>query len=114
MTSSCPNYLHADVSDGEDLSRHQQEVTDEIWRPDFVSDWWATCHDESCARYSRLRCVIGVSLLLPPLHLQRKCPPWTAAEGSVPRDRTGKKKKESGVSMSLSVPLDKGDRVRTG
>jgi len=27
MISSCPNYLHADVSDGEDLSRHQQEVT---------------------------------------------------------------------------------------
>jgi len=28
MISSCPNYLYADVSDGEDLSRHQQEVTD--------------------------------------------------------------------------------------
>jgi len=28
MILSCPNYLHADVSDGEDLSRHQQEVTD--------------------------------------------------------------------------------------
>jgi len=28
VISSCPNYLHADVSDGEDLSRHQQEVTD--------------------------------------------------------------------------------------
>jgi len=28
MISSCPNYLHADVSDGEDLSHHQQEVTD--------------------------------------------------------------------------------------
>jgi len=27
MISSCLNYLHADVSDGEDLSRHQQEVT---------------------------------------------------------------------------------------
>ena len=27
MISSYPNYLHADVSDGEDLSRHQQEVT---------------------------------------------------------------------------------------
>ena len=25
MISSYPNYLHADVSDGEDLSRHQQE-----------------------------------------------------------------------------------------
>jgi len=28
MILSCQNYLHADVSDGEDLSRHQQEVTD--------------------------------------------------------------------------------------
>jgi len=28
MISSCPDYLHADVSDGEDVSRHQQEVTD--------------------------------------------------------------------------------------
>ena len=28
MISWCLNYLHADVSDGEDLSRHQQEVTD--------------------------------------------------------------------------------------
>jgi len=27
MISSCPNYLHADVSYGEDLSLHQQEVT---------------------------------------------------------------------------------------
>jgi len=27
MISSCPNYLHADVSDGEDLSHHQQEGT---------------------------------------------------------------------------------------
>ena len=27
LISSCPNYLHADVNDGEDLSRHQQEVT---------------------------------------------------------------------------------------
>ena len=27
MISSCPNYLHADVSDGEDLSHHQQEAT---------------------------------------------------------------------------------------
>ena len=28
MISACPNYLHADVSDGEDLSHHQQVVTD--------------------------------------------------------------------------------------
>ena len=28
MISLCPNYLHADVSDGKDLYHHQQEVTD--------------------------------------------------------------------------------------
>ena len=28
MISSCPDYLHTDVSDGQDVSRHQQEVTD--------------------------------------------------------------------------------------
>ena len=28
MISSCPNYLYADVSDGQDVSHHQQEVTD--------------------------------------------------------------------------------------
>ena len=41
------------------------------WRfvsPSTRGDWWATsaCHDEYCARYSRLRCDIGVSPLLPP------------------------------------------------
>jgi len=25
---SCPNYVHADVSDGGDLSLHQEDVTD--------------------------------------------------------------------------------------
>jgi len=43
MISSCPNYLHADVSD----------VTNG-WRfvsPSTGGDWWATCHDESYARY---------------------------------------------------------------
>ena len=29
MNSSWPDYLHADASDGGDLSFHQQEVTDE-------------------------------------------------------------------------------------
>ena len=28
MISSYPDYLHADVSDGQDVSHHQQEVTD--------------------------------------------------------------------------------------
>jgi len=39
------------------------------WRlvsPSTGCDWWATCHVESCARYSRLWCDIRVSPLLPP------------------------------------------------
>jgi len=48
--------------------------------PSTGGDWWATCHDESCARYSRLRCDIGVSPLLPP--------PFTDREG-VFRDSRG-------------------------
>jgi len=28
MISLCPNYLHAYVSDSQDVSRHQQEVTE--------------------------------------------------------------------------------------
>ena len=55
MILSCPNYLHADVSDGEDLSRHQKEETS-----------GQLCHDESCVQYSRLRCDIGVSPVLSP------------------------------------------------
>jgi len=42
----------------------------EWWRrlvfPSIRGDWWATCHDESCAQYSRLQCVIRLSPLLPP------------------------------------------------
>jgi len=90
----------------------------EWWRrlvpPSTGGDWWATCHDESCTRHSRLQCNIRVSPLLPPpLYLQRRCPPWTAAEGSVPRDWTGEKKKEN-LRSSVSVPLVKGDRVGPG
>ena len=95
MISSCPNYLHADVSDGEDLSCHQQEVTGQ----------------ESCARYSRLRCDIAVS------------PSFTYGEGVLLgrqlralclETELEKRKKKSGVSISLSFPLDKGDRVGKG
>jgi len=84
--------------------------------PSTGGDWWATCHDEPCARYSRLRCSIGVSLLLPP--------PFTTYRGSVLLGRQlralcletelEKRKKKSGVSIFLSVPLDNGDRVRAG
>jgi len=75
MISSCPNYLHADVSDGEDLSRHQQEVTGgQLVTMSLVPgtvdpDVALECH-----------------LCFPPLYLQGRCPPWTAAKGSVPRD----------------------------
>ena len=34
--------------------------------PSRGGHWWAPCHDESCARYSRLWCDIRVSSLLPP------------------------------------------------
>jgi len=50
MILSCPNYLHADVSDGEDLSRHQQEVTGgQLVMTSFVpvtvdSDVASQCH----------------------------------------------------------------------
>ena len=90
----------------------------EVWRrldsPSTGGDWWATCHDKSCARYSRLRCGIRVSPL--------RSPPFTY-RGSVPLGRhlrvlcleteLEKRTKKSGFSISLSVPLDKGDRVRT-
>jgi len=92
------------------------------WRlvsPSTGGDWWATCHDESCARYSRLQvqCGIRVSPLLPPRA------PFTYS-GSVLLGRQlralcletelEKRQKKSGVSISLSVPLGKGDRVRAG
>ena len=84
MISSCPNYLHVDVSDGEDLSRHQQEVTG----GQLVTMSLAPGTVDSNVRQS-------VTFAVPPLYIQRNCPPWTAAEGSVPRDfflLTGKKK----------------------
>ena len=127
-------------------------------------DWWATYHDESCARYSRLRCDIGVSPLLPLPFTERaasggdtpmshqsllaacewrraplagsqiptinlpgatacrappgRCPPWTAAEDSVPRDWTGKKEKDVGFFFwlwlcrhTVSPPITAGTRT---
>ena len=50
MISSCPNYLHADVSDGEDLSRYQQEeiegrlVTTSLVPGTVDSDVTSECH----------------------------------------------------------------------
>ena len=50
MISSYPDYLHADVSDGKDVSCHQQEVTDRqlvtmSLVPDTVdSDVASECH----------------------------------------------------------------------
>jgi len=89
------------VSDGEDLSRHQQEVTGgQLVTMSLVpgtvdSDVASECH--SC------------------------CPPPFSYRGSVLLGRQlralcletelEKRKKKSGVSISLSLPLDKGDRV---
>jgi len=91
-----------DVSNGEDLSRHQQEVAG------------GQLVTMSLARYSRLQCGIRVSPLLPP--------PFTYREGVLLgrqlralclETELEKRKNKSGVSMSVSVPLVKGDRVRT-
>jgi len=83
--------------------------------PSTGGDCWATCHDESCARYSRLRCRIGVLPLLPPpftyrvnVLLGRKL------RALCLETELDKRKKKNGVRMSLSIPLEKGDRVRTG
>ena len=75
MISSCPNYLHADVNDGKDVSRHQQEVTDgQLVTLSLVPGTVDSDVDRS------------VTFADPPLYLQRRCPPWTAAENSVFRD----------------------------
>ena len=70
-------------------------------------------NNESCARYSRLRCDIGVSPLLPSpfaykggvllgLQLRALCL------------ETGlEKRKKEKLRLSVSVPLVKGDRVGT-
>ena len=78
VTSLCLDYLHADVSDGGDLSLHQQEVTDgqlvtENLVPGTVdSGLTLECH---------LCCPSPL-----PTPSPGRCPPWTAAEDSVPRD----------------------------
>ena len=79
MISSCPNYLHADVSDGEDLSRHQQEVT--VGQLVTMSLVPGTVDSDVA-----LECIRSVTFAAPPLYLQRRGPPWTAAQDSVPRD----------------------------
>ena len=75
MISSCPNYLYVDVGDGEDLSRHQQEVTGGQL-VDIMMSLVPGTVDLNVASECRLCCP-------PPLYVQRKCPPRTAAEGSV-------------------------------
>jgi len=42
-------------------------------------------------------CHWSVTFAVPHLYLRGRCPPWTAAEGSVPRDWTGKKEKRKGT-----------------
>jgi len=91
----------------------------EWWRrlvsPSTGGDWWATCHDESCARYSRLQCASECHLCCPsPLHTEE----LSSLDGSrglcASRLFPFNWKKKSGVSISLPVPLDKGDRVKKG
>jgi len=105
MISSCPNSLHADVSDGADLFLHQQEVTGR----QLVTG------KEFCARYSKFQCDIRVKPLLPL--------PFTYGEGVLrgqqPRplcletELEIRKKEKVCSSLSLSVLLGKGDRVGT-
>jgi len=87
------------------------------WRlvsPSTGGDWWAICHNESCVRYSRLWCGIGVSPLLPP--------PFTYGEGVLLERQLRaryleteleKKKEQKNVCLWVPVPLVKGDRVGT-
>ena len=82
MISSCPDYLHADVSDGQDVSCHQQKVTDgQIVTMSLVPGTVDSDVDRS------------VTFADPPLYLQRRCPPWTAAENLVTRHLNWKKEK---------------------
>jgi len=71
--SSISFIFQSDVSDGGDLSLHQQEVTGgQLVTMSLVpspgdSDVAPECH-----------------LCCPPLYLRGRCPPWTSAEDSVP------------------------------
>jgi len=85
LISSYPDYLHADVIYGADWSLHQQEVTDgqlvtKILYPVQQTLMW---HQS-----------VTFQVAAPPLYLRKRCPYWTAAEGSVPGDRTRENKKE--------------------
>jgi len=104
MISSCPNYLHADVSDGEDLSRHQQEdtggqrVTMSLVPGTVDSNASSECH---------LCCT-------PPLPTEELSILGRQVRTLCLETELEKSKKKSCVSISLSVPLDKVCRVRTG
>jgi len=65
------------VSDGEDLSHHQQEVTGgQLVTMSLVPGTVDSNVASECHR----------GFDAPPLYLQRKFLPWTADEDSVPRD----------------------------
>jgi len=155
----------ADVSDGKDVSCHQQEVTDgqlvtmslvpDTRESDVVSECHLCCPPplptekvssvntswELCVsrlnwkkgkkmRYCRLFVSVplgkgdrvgtglrgwqGIFSRQCNICCQGKSPPWTTGENSVSREWTGKREKDSGVSMCMSVPRVKEDRVGTG
>jgi len=96
MILSCPNYLHADVNDGKDLSLHQPEVTGgqlvtmSLLPGTVDSDVATECH-LSCPSPLHTEGVLRGQQLRA-LRLE------TELE---------KRKKKTGVSMPLSVPLGK-------
>jgi len=106
MISSCPNYLYADVSDGEDLSRHQQEVTGgqlvtmSLLPGTVDSNVTSECH-----------------LCCPP-SLPGKVSSVDSSWGLYASRLNCKKRKTGKVHLFVSVPLVKdlvkGDRVGTG
>jgi len=94
MISSRPNYLHADGSDGEDLSYHQhyvtggQLVTMSLVPSTVDSDVVLECH-----------------LSCPLLYLQRRCPPWTVGEGACASRRFPRKRLHSVTPSTMSVTI---------
>ena len=102
MISSCPNCLHADVSGGEDLSRHQQEVTGgQLVTMSLVPgtvDSGVTSECHLCCSRSLPGEGVLVGQQLRALCLETEL----------------EKRKKENLRLSVSVSLDKGDRMGSG